>query len=61
MADFFKIFAERSSIPMLTPLEEVCLPNKYFFDTEYHLNAEGRELRTKRLIANWIKLTTASK
>ena len=61
LANFFKTFKERSSIPVLTPLEEVCLPNKYFFDTEYHLNAQGRELRTKRLIENWIKLTAASK
>jgi len=61
MANFFKTFTERSSIPILTPFEEVCLPNKYFFDTEYHLNAQGRELRTKHLIENWLKMTTASK
>jgi len=61
MANFFKTFTERSLIPILTPLEEICLPNKYFFDTEYHLNGQGRELRTKRLIENWIKITTASK
>jgi hypothetical protein len=61
MADFFKVFKERSSIPILTPFEEVCLPNKYFFDSEYHLNAQGRELRTKRLIENWIRVTAASK
>lgn len=61
MADFFKAFAERSSIPVLTPLEDVCLPDKYFFDTAYHLNARGRELRTRRLIDNWIQLTASSK
>jgi hypothetical protein len=61
MADFFKTFTERSSIPILTPLEEVCLPNKYFFDTEYHLNALGRELRTKRLVENLLNLTAASR
>ncbi len=61
LANFFKTFKERSSIPVLTPLEEVCLPNKYFFDTEYHLNAQGREIRTRRLIENWIRLTAASK
>ena len=60
MANFFKVFQERSSIPLLTPLEEICLPNKYFFDTEYHLNAQGREIRTKRLIENWMKLTAVS-
>ena len=61
LADFFKTLAERSSIPILTPLDEVCLPNKYFFDSEYHLNAQGRELRTKRLIENWMNVATASK
>jgi hypothetical protein len=61
MAEFFKIFAERSSIPILTPLDEVCLPNKYFFDTEYHLNAQGREQRTERLIKDLIQVTAASK
>lgn len=61
MASFFKLFAEQSSIPMLTPLEEVCLPDKYFFDTAYHLNAEGRRLRTERLISNWIKFTASTK
>jgi hypothetical protein len=61
MADFFKTFQERSSIPILTPLEEVCLPNKYFFDSEYHLNAQGRELRTQRLIEHWLQLTAVSK
>lgn len=61
MANFFKTFKERSSIPLLTPLEDVCLPNKYFFDTEYHLNAQGRELRTKRLIENWLKVNAVSK
>ena len=60
MADFFKAFKEHSSIPVLTPFEDVCLPDKYFFDTAYHLNAQGREIRTKRLIENWMKLTAAS-
>jgi hypothetical protein len=58
---FFQTFTERSSIRMLTSLEEVCMPNKYFFDTAYHLNAKGRELRTKRLIENLVKVTALSK
>lgn len=60
LAEFFKTFQERASIPVLTPLEDVCLPDKYFFDTAYHLNAQGREIRTKRLIENWTKLTAAA-
>jgi hypothetical protein len=61
MANFFKTFEQRSSIPVLTPLDNVCLPDKYFFDTAYHLNAQGREVRTQRLIENWIQLTASSK
>jgi hypothetical protein len=61
LANFFRTFEERSSIPVLTPLDEVCLPDKYFFDTAYHLNAEGRQVRTERLIENWIRRTARSK
>ena len=57
MANFFKTLVERSSIPVITPFEEVCLPDKYFFDTAYHLNAQGRELRTQRLIRNFLQRT----
>jgi hypothetical protein len=61
LAKFFHILDERSSIPLLTPLDEVCLPDKYFFDTAYHLNAEGRQLRTERLIENWVHRTASLK
>jgi hypothetical protein len=61
MENFFGTFEERSSIPVFTPLDEVCLPDKYFFDTAYHLNAEGRQVRTERLIENWIRHTASSK
>lgn len=61
MANFFRTFEERSSIPVLTPLDEVCLPDKYFFDTAYHLNAEGRQVRTERLIENWYQHTASSR
>ena len=61
MANFYEQFKERLSIPLITPPSEVCLPDKYFFDTPYHLNAEGRQLRTQRLLENWIQLTASSK
>ena len=61
LANFFRIFEERTSIPVLTPLDEVCLPDKYFFDTAYHLNTEGRQVRTERLIKNWVQRTASSK
>lgn len=61
MANFFKRLEERTSIPVLTPLDDVCLPDKYFFDTAYHLNAEGRQVKTQHLIENWVQLTASSK
>jgi hypothetical protein len=61
MSLFFQTFEDRLSIPVITPLEEVCMPDKYFFDTPYHLNAEGRRLRTERLIQNWMQLTASAK
>ena len=61
LANFFRTFEDRSSIPVLTPLDEVCLPDKYFFDTAYHLNAKGRQVRTERLIENWVRRTASSK
>ncbi len=32
------------------------MPDKYFFDTPYHLNAQGRRIRTKHLIENLLQL-----
>jgi hypothetical protein len=49
---FYKILQKETAIPVLTPLDQLCLPNEYFFDTPYHLNAEGRKIRTVRLIDN---------
>ena len=56
MKSFFEIFAQKTGIPVLTPLDDVCLPDQYFFDTPYHLNEQGRKIRTKRLIENLIGL-----
>lgn len=61
MASFFKGLEERTSIPVLTPLDEICLPDKYFFDTAYHLNAKGRQIRTELLIRNWMKRNVSAK
>lgn len=61
MATFFNTFEERSSIPLLTPVDNVCLSDKYFFDTAYHLNGEGRQVRTQRLIESWIQHTASLK
>jgi hypothetical protein len=49
---FFNLLKTRTTIPLLTNLDELCLPDDYFYDTPYHLNEEGRRIRTERLIEN---------
>lgn len=61
LANFYKTFEQTSSIPLITPHEQICMPDKYFFDTPYHLNAQGRELRTKRLIENLLRVKAVTK
>lgn len=56
IANFFTTFSERSSIPLLTSPDQICMPNGYFFDTPYHLNAEGREIKTRHLIEKLIEI-----
>ena len=52
LMNFYRILHRKTSIRVLTPLDQLCLPDEYFFDTPYHLNAAGREFRTQRLIQN---------
>ncbi len=49
---FFNRLKTRTTIPLLTDLDQLCLPDDYFYDTPYHLNEQGREVRTERLIEN---------
>jgi len=49
---FYGKLKARNSFRLLTDLNNLCLPDDYFYDTPYHLNAIGREVRTKRLIEN---------
>jgi len=56
MTSFFKKLKAKTTIPVLTELETLCMPNPYFFDTEYHLTAEGRKFRTIRLIENLVQV-----
>lgn len=60
MENFFREFEKKSSIPLITPLNEVCMLDRYFFDTPYHLNAQGRRVRTKQLIKNLLQLNVVS-
>lgn len=49
---FFSRLKIRTTIPLLTNLSQLCLPDDYFYDTPYHLNEQGRKIRTERLIVN---------
>jgi hypothetical protein len=51
MEGFFETFREKTSIPVITRMDQLCLPDRYFFDTPFHLNAKGRKLRTENLIS----------
>ena len=48
---FYDIFLEKTTIPILTPIDKLCFPDKYFCDAVYHLDATGRQIRTERLIS----------
>ncbi len=50
--NFFNRLRNKTTIPLLTDLDNLCLPDSYFYDTPYHLNEQGREVRTERLIAS---------
>jgi hypothetical protein len=52
LVNFYRTLQKETTIPVLTPLDELCIPDTYFFDTPYHLNASGREIRTQNLIKN---------
>jgi hypothetical protein len=47
---FFSRIRSKTTIPVLTDIDHVCMADKYFYDTAYHLNEQGREIRTQRLI-----------
>lgn len=50
--NFYRTLQRKTSIRVLTSSDQLCMPDEYFFDTPYHLNATGREFRTQRLIRN---------
>lgn len=49
---FFRRIKNKTTIPLLTELDQLCLPDTYFYDTPYHLNEQGRRIRTERLVVN---------
>lgn len=40
----------RTTIPILSTPYERCYPDNYFYNTRYHLNDVGREIRTQQMI-----------
>jgi hypothetical protein len=46
------IFKGESSFEVISKPDDYCFPKSYFYDTAYHLNASGRELRTEKLICD---------
>jgi hypothetical protein len=43
---------DETQITLLSSPTEYIFPTKYFFDTVYHLNAEGRQIRSEKIVAD---------
>ncbi|MBV6396600.1 MAG: hypothetical protein HFACDABA_02200 [Anaerolineales bacterium] len=50
LREFYGALLNWTTIPVLTPFDEICYPNSYFYDTNYHLNGVGRQVMTERVI-----------
>jgi hypothetical protein len=44
------LFRAKENLLVISSPESYCYPAEYFYDTNYHLNAEGRAVRTGQLI-----------
>jgi hypothetical protein len=44
------LFRAKENLLVISTPESYCYPAEYFYDTVYHLNAEGRAVRTSQLI-----------
>ncbi|GHU71251.1 hypothetical protein FACS189450_06980 [Spirochaetia bacterium] len=40
----------KENITVISSPDNYCFPTRYFYDSAYHLNAKGREVRTEQLI-----------
>lgn len=47
---FWDFFSEKTGVPMLNSNKKYSLDKKYFFNSHYHTNYEGRKMRTEMLI-----------
>jgi hypothetical protein len=43
-------FTAKETLLVISRPDDYCFPKDLFYDTAYHLNAEGRSLRTARLL-----------
>jgi hypothetical protein len=43
-------FRAKQNISVISSPDDYCFPANFFYDSTYHLNARGREIRTERLI-----------
>jgi len=57
LEEFFK----QRNVPVLNTEDVYYLDNKYFYDTVYHLNTEGRKVRTQAVIRELKKLELFNK
>lgn len=48
--DFQKQLDDELSFPIISDFTDYLYPYEYFYDTQYHLNEEGTQVRTKQLI-----------
>ncbi len=51
---FWYFFSERTGIPMLNNNKKYSLEKKYFFNSHYHPNYNGRKIRTESLIEDLV-------
>lgn len=56
LEEFYATLLNWTTIPVLTEMKEICYPNSYFFDTNYHLNGVGRRVMTERIIKDLLPL-----
>lgn len=54
--DFDEQLRDNLKIPIICSVDDFIFPDSLFFDTVYHLNKEGRELRTDKTISILKKL-----
>jgi hypothetical protein len=47
---------KNANCKILGNAEDFIMPDKYFFDSFYHLNAQGRDLRTQKIVDRYTEI-----